>query len=307
MNIQQKLKFIQQTSGLTQEQLAQKLGVSFATVNSWMRGRSVPRKKAEERINTLFLELTGQKVIPESLLSAKKARILSLQKQHKNVLEEITGSPDIYDSFLLSLTYNTNSIEGNSLTEPETAAVLFQNTALSNKDIIEQLEVKNHQAAWEFILNSLPKSKKIDEQFILQLHGKLMNGIRQDAGVYRNHSVRIVGANVPTANYAKVPIVMRELVEDVVHAKKEIIAHVSDIHARFEQIHPFSDGNGRIGRLLIHTMLLRKNLPPAVIRQENKRFYYSYLQKAQQTKDASLLEDFICDAVLEGYNILKRK
>ena len=72
---------------------------------------------------------------------------------------------------------------------------------------------------------------------------------------------------------------------------------------------PFSDGNGRIARLLMHAMALGKNLPPAIIRQENKRYYYSYLNRAQQTQneDLTLLENFICDALLESFRVLERK
>jgi Fic family protein len=152
-------------------------------------------------------------------------------------------------------------------------------------------------------------NSQIDETLILDLHRMLMNSIRPDAGTYRQHSVRIVGADVPTANYVKIPFLMAELIEIINAAVQDTISHLAEVHSRFEQIHPFSDGNGRIGRLLIHTMALRNKLPPAVIRQEKKRFYYSYLNKAQQTqnKDLSLLEDFICDALLEGFQILERK
>jgi len=80
--------------------------------------------------------------------------------------------------------------------------------------------------------------------------------------------------------------------------------HVSLIHSEFERIHPFSDGNGRIGRLLIHAMLLRENFPPAIIHQERKNLYYIYLNKAQQENDTSLLEDYLYDAVIEGFNML---
>ena len=307
MDIQKKLKLIQQISNLTQEQLAQKLGVSFATVNSWMRDRSTPRQKAQERIDQLLLELTGQKAVPQEILTAKKELLLSQAKKHKKILKQIMASPDISDQFLLTLTYNTNSIEGNSLTEPETAAVLFQDAALPHKNIIEHLEVKNHQAAWEFLLHSLSSSKQIKESLILELHHKLMNGILSDAGTYRRQAVRIVGANVPTANYLKIGQLMKKLVQDVGRKKQDMIQHVAEIHARFEQIHPFTDGNGRIGRLLIQAMLLRQNLPPAIIKQENKRLYYLHLQKAQQTSDTNPLEDFLCDAVLEGFKVLNRE
>ncbi len=304
----QKLQLVQKLSGLTQEKLAKKLGVSFATFNSWINNKSTPRKKAQERIDELYRSYTGQKVIPPDVLQAKKEIIGRKSKQHKNILREILTNPDIHDQFILSLTYHSNSIEGSTLTEPETAAILFQNAALPNKDLIEQLEAKNHQTALQYLLKYLSaRLPKINEELILKLHSILMNGIREDAGIYRQHSVRIVGTNVPTANYLKIPILMKQLFQDISRSNKEVISRVADIHSRFEQIHPFSDGNGRIGRLLIYAMVIRKNLPPAVIRQEKKRFYYAYLNKAQREGDLSLLEDFICDAILEGFEMIKRK
>ena len=150
--------------------------------------------------------------------------------------------------------------------------------------------------------------KKQDvEEIILKLHAILMNAIRQDAGNYRNHPVRIAGANVPTANYLKVPFLMKNLAIDIKKRARDVVSHIAEIHAAFEQIHPFSDGNGRVGRLLMHAMLLRVNLPPAVIREQKRRFYLAYLNKAQMKNDFSLLEDFICDAVMDGYKIVERK
>ena len=87
---------------------------------------------------------------------------------------------------------------------------------------------------------------------------------------------------------------------------KDIIGLSAGIHGRFEQIHPFSDGNGRVGRLLLSAMLLKKNIAPAIIRQEQKQLYYTYLYKAQAKNDTSQLEDFICDAIIDGFKILER-
>ena len=134
-----------------------------------------------------------------------------------------------------------------------------------------------------------------------------MNSIREDAGAYRNQGVRILGANIPTANYLKVPALLKELIKNINAPVRDIIAHVSEIHGRFEQIHPFSDGNGRIGRLLMQVMLLRKNFPPALILQEKKPLYIKYLNKFQMTGDSSLLQDFISDAVMSGFAVLERK
>ena len=307
MTIKEKLALIQKLSGQSQEKLAAELGVSFPTLNSWINGRSLPRPKAAERIDALFLRVTGQAAIPPEALEAKKQAIIARGQTHKHTLKIILGNRDIYDQFVLSLTFNTNRIEGSTLSEPETAAILFQNAALPDKTIIEQMEVKNHQAALGYLFSHLQENGKIDEALILQMHAILLNGIQPDAGRYRAHGVRIAGSNVPTANYLKVPDLMQALSKDLSAKSRDILAHAVQIHSRFEQIHPFSDGNGRVGRLLLNAMLLRQNFPPALIRQEKRRFYMLYLNKAQLENDLSPLEDFICDAVLDAFNLLERR
>lgn len=307
MDIKDQLKLIQKLSGLTQQELAGRLGVTFAAYNRWVNGKAKPRAKAQIKIDELYREYTGQKEIPENALSAKKQAILDKRKDHKAVLKTILANPDIRDQFMLSLTYHSNSIEGSSLTEGDTAAILFQNASLPNKSLTEQLEAKNHQTALTYLFDYIGSKKKLNEDFILKLHSILMNSIRDDAGFYRRHGVRIVGTYVPTANFLKVPDLMEVLAKDINKKPKDLIGQVAEIHSRFEKIHPFSDGNGRIGRLLMAAMLLVDNLPPAVIRQERRRLYMTYLNKAQMKDDPSNLTDFVCDAILDGYRILERK
>ena len=258
-------------------------------------------------INELFLEVTGRKIIPEDQLAAKKQALQQKLSEHKNVVTEILDSPDVRDQFILKLTYHSNSIEGSTLTEPDTAAILFDNVALPNKNLIEQLEAKNHQTALNYLFDRVTKKEKINEDLVLKLHSILMNGIRPDAGVYRDHAVRITGVNLPTANYASVPKLTSEIMTRAALKTKDIIALSASVHSKFEQIHPFSDGNGRVGRLLMNAMLLSANLAPAIIRNEQKQLYYTYLYKAQTKEDNSQLEGFLCEAVTDGFKILERQ
>ena len=305
MTLQEKLQFIRKVTGKTQEKLAQELGVSFVAFNRWQNGRSVPRKKQQAKINALFLELSGQKKIPSEALQAKKLLLANQKRSYPDALKVILSRKDIHDEFVLELTYHTNRIEGSSLTEPETAAILFQNAALPNKGIIEQLEVKNHQTALQFLFKHVAEKGRIDEAFILRLHAILMNSIREDAGSYRKHGVRIVGANVVTANPLKVPERMRHLFRKIQKRSTDVIAHGARIHSEFEQIHPFSDGNGRIGRLLLNAMLLKEKFPPAIIRQGKRRFYMLYLNQSQLESKFDPFEDFLCDAVMDGFDLMK--
>jgi Fic family protein len=177
---------------------------------------------------------------------------------------------------------------------------------LPDKSLIEQLEAKNHQTALNYLFEHIIQKKEIDEGLVLKLHGILMNSIRPDAGAYRRHGVRITGVNLPTANYLRIPDLVPKVLADVSKKTKDVIALSASVHSRFEQIHPFSDGNGRIGRLLMNAMLLKENFAPAVIRQEQKQLYYTYLYKAQTKEDYSQLEDFLCDTVSDGFRVLER-
>ena len=307
MNTRQKLEIIQKRTGLTQTKLAERFGVSFVAFNNWWTGKAIPRPKMQAAIEEMFLEVTGQKIIPNEQLDVKKQALRQKSSEHKNVIAEILNNPDVRDQFILKLTYNSNSIEGNTLTEPDTAAVIFDNVALPNKSLIEQLEAKNHQAALNYLFDYILRGKAINEELVLKLHSMLMNGIRPDAGAYRNHAVRITGVNLPTVNYLKIPDVIPDIIAKAAGKTNDIVAASAGVHSRFEQIHPFSDGNGRVGRLLMNAMLLKANLAPAIIRQQQKQLYYTYLYKAQTKDDQSQLENFLCDAVADGFKILERK
>ena len=188
MNTRQKLEIIQKRLGLTQTKLAERFGVSFVAFNNWWTGKAIPRPKMQAAIEEMFLEVTGQKIIPNEQLDVKKQALRQKSSEHKNVIAEILNNPDVRDQFILKLTYNSNSIEGNTLTEPDTAAVIFDNVALPNKSLIEQLEAKNHQAALNYLFDYILRGKAINEELVLKLHSMLMNGIRPDAGAYRDHA-----------------------------------------------------------------------------------------------------------------------
>src|SRR3990167_6792394 len=131
MTVRQKLELIQKATGLTQTKLAEKLGVSFVALNNWWTGKSSPRPGKLAAIDELFLRVTGQQQIPADHLIAKKSLLREKAIKYPNVLKHILDNPDIRDDFVLKLTYHSNSIEGSTLTEPDTAAVLFDNVARS--------------------------------------------------------------------------------------------------------------------------------------------------------------------------------
>lgn len=307
MTIQEKLRAIQKATDLSQTKLAERLDVSFVTFNSWWNGKSVPRPRTQTAIEGLYLETTGQKAVPLEALAEKKRILTEKSKECPSVIQTILDSPDIRDRFILKLTYNSNRIEGSTLTEPDTAAVIFDNIALPNRSLTEQLEAKNHQTAINFLFDHIAQNGSLNEEFVLKLHSILMNGIRPDAGTYRTHGVRILGVSLPTANFLKIKELIPGVLTEITKQDGDPIAPAARVHACFEQIHPFSDGNGRVGRLLMNAMLLKRNFAPAIIRQERKRIYYAALYRAQTTEDQSRLEDFLSDAVLEGFLIFERK
>jgi len=306
MTPRETLILLETLTGKTQADLARQFGVSFAAYSRWRNGHAQPRTAKLELIRGALSTHLGTAEVGKQDTIIQQA-LVNKQREHPHLLKEIVHAPDILQQFVLSLTYNSNRIEGSTLSEAETASVLFDNTTPRNKTVTEVLEARNHRTALEHLFLQLEKDHRITERLVCRLHEILMNSIRDDAGMYRTHAVRIVGAYVPTANHLKIPALMHTLVRAMQSTPKNIVAHLAHTHAQFEQVHPFSDGNGRVGRLLMHAIALRANMPPVLVEQRRKREYLQYLNKAQLEGDYEPLENFLGEALLRGYAIVERK
>ncbi len=310
MNHSQLLQRIQQFTEKTQEELARDLDVSFPTINSWINGRSQPREQAQRAIESLYIKTFGDTSIQSVALGTQFQKLQQFKQQFPNPFSMLLSSQDAYDDLLISLTYHTNSIEGSTFNEPEVQAVLFDDVTIPNKTVREHQEAKNHQGALGFVMRSLRDGPAVvDEHFIKRIHQILMNGILYNAGEYRNHRVRIAGAHVPTSNYLSLDKHMSDFIvlfNKTCDEPFDQVKHMAESHARFEQIHPFSDGNGRVGRLLLLILAFRYGLAPVLIKKERKQAYYTYLEEAQVHNNSIHLTDFMYDAVFEGYTLLKK-
>jgi len=304
MTIIEKLILIQKQGELTQSSLANRLQVSFPTINSWLLGKSLPRKKHIELIESLYKDFFGLETIEQEKLDFFKNQVLSFYDE--NWIENILKSKETLDQLLLKTTYHSNSIEGSTLTEADTEAILFQKKVIVNRTLVEQLEAINHQKAYHYTLG-IVRNRQLKMCDILEIHKLLMSGIIDNAGEFRNHPVRILGSYVPTANFLSIEKKITELIEDFNKPSSDKLEHIARSHAMFEQIHPFSDGNGRVGRLLMLLMTLKYGLPPILVFQEQKKAYYKYLQEAQLKGDYSFLTYFVANYILGVINAIDFK
>lgn len=188
--------------------------------------------------------------------------------------------------FRVELTYSSNAIEGNTLSRQETAQVVEKGITVEGKTVREHLEAQNHAKAWDYLQAFVSKKRTdINEVFILDLHRYILSKIDEvNAGRYRNVSVRIAGSTVILPNPMKVPDLMANFVEWL-HAThvEHPIKIAAEAHLKFESIHPFVDGNGRVGRLILNLILVQAGYPPALIRPEDRKDYITSLEEGQLT------------------------
>lgn len=325
MDIKLQLKQIQHWAGISQVDLAKQLEVSFVTVNSWMNGKSKPRETAIDKIQKLHTKYSGKGDGFLQDIDKNCAYIDFLIKHNRSTLSKsmisfILKHNDVFEEFALKITYHSNSIEGSTLTLEDTADIIFNNAVIPNKTLNEHLEARNHRKALIFLFEQLELGVDITVEFINKLHAILMAGILDTAGAFRNHPVRIVGSFVPTTNHLKISQLMSNLEKKISEnykasenktlraaaGIKELIVNIAEVHAIFEKIHPYADGNGRVGRLLMIAMLIRNNIPPAIITQETKRLYYNYLSVAQIEEKYEALTSYTTDAILNGFAVLEK-
>lgn len=305
--LSQKLKEILTNARWTQEQLARYLDVPQKTINLWLNKKSQPRVKNEEKINEAYLDIVGRSGVDADIMVDKKNQARS----KKISVAKILRNEQLLDKLTLHLTYHTNTIEGSTLTLADVQEVLEDDTkVLTNKTAREQIEARNHKAALYFLLGEL-QTKGVNfrwnKKLILATHLRLLNSLATDAGIYRNHSVRIMGTTVVLANYLKVPKLMDGIIKTLNTPKKDVIAQIARTHAVFEKIHPFSDGNGRTGRLIAFIQALQAGLVPPLVTKERKRAYYKYLEVAQTKEEYDLLTLFIAESILFADSLIKDK
>jgi len=302
-NYIKQIREIRQKTGWSQDKLAKELGVSFATINRWLNKHTSPHPSHLKSINRIFEGIVGIEPVSESEARQLIKKIGSLKKKFKAVRMRIAQDKDMLDDFLIELTYNTNAIEGSRMSKADTKAIIQDKSLIKNRTLFEHLEVKNHESVLRKILTGDIKGP-ITKDLILELHSQLMQGLIDDAGSYRRNWIKITGADLVLPAPQDIKEEMADFISRVNRRHKNILEYIAKMHYEFEAIHPFSDGNGRVGRLIMAIMLLEKDFAPAVIKIEDRSRYYQVLDYADR-KEESHLVSFILESILSGYRLLK--
>lgn len=191
---------------------------------------------------------------------------------------------NMYEWMRVALTYNSNALEGNTLSLQETAYVLHEQRTVPDKSLIEHLEVVNHAKAFDLVMQLAEENKKpsLTVPLILKIHQTVLQSIDDThAGIFRTCAIRIVGSQVPRPNYLKVAQLMESFFARTNDAQEEYaIICAADALLEFVFIHPFIHGNGRTARLLLNLLLLQEGYPPIIIEVKNRFGYLTSIERA---------------------------
>lgn len=274
--------------GLTRTSLSSELGISSRTIAKIARGEKIANRvlaKIAAYLNCdaadLCREISGNALL-QRLRDEKSIRL----------------SGGIYHELQVRMTYNSNRIEGSKLSEDQTRMIFETNTVgfEGTANVNDIIETVNHFRAVDYAIDKA--EEPLSEDFIKHLHFLLKQGTKDaslswlSVGEYKKLP-NVVGGE-ETASPSEVPSKMKSLL-DCYMAKKDIkIEDIAEFHYLFEKIHPFQDGNGRVGRLIALKECLRHNLIPPIIEDRKKAFYYRGLR--EYPKEKGYLEWVFLDA-----------
>lgn len=229
----------------------------------------------------------GRYKTKESLILVLKDKLETLKKRRPLTEGEVER---LNEEFLVEYTYNSNAIEGNTLTLRETDMVL-RGLTIDRKSLKEHLEVIGHKDAFDYVRKLVRENAPISEKIIKDIHYLVLADKKEDRGVYRRVPVRIMGAaHEPVQPYLIVPK-MEELLERYENSKEDIVTKLARFHIEFESIHPFIDGNGRTGRLLLNLELMKAGYPPIDIKFADRLKYYEAFDHYHLKDDLSAMAD----------------
>lgn len=204
------------------------------------------------------------------------------------------------EEFMIEFTYNSNAIEGNTLTLQETAMVL-EGITIDQKPLKDHLEAVGHKDAFLYVQDIVSNKVQLTEFVIKNIHSLVLMNKPEDKGVYRRVPVRIMGAYTePVQPYMIEPKITELLAENEKRkAPMNIIERVARFHLEFESIHPFIDGNGRTGRLLMNFELMQNGYPPINVKFSDRKRYYDAFDSFSRNQDANPMINLITEYVTE--------
>ena len=293
----EKIKLYRENKKMTQVQIAELLCVKPATVSKYESGTLEPNIESLKKLSELF-EVTIDELLKEDCFDISKVNILEELREQKNM--KLKGN--LYHNTQITFAYNTNHIEGSKLTEEQTIYIYETNTLLAEKDSITDLddilETSNHFKLVDYMLDIA--DKKLTEDMIKEFHKILKEGTsdsRKDwfaVGDYKKLPNEVGG--LKTTKPQNVDRDMKKLLEWYESLKQITINEIIEFHVKFEKIHPFQDGNGRVGRIITFKECLKNNIVPFIILDKDKLFYYRGLKQYQTNKEKGYLIDTCLNA-----------
>jgi len=209
--------------------------------------------------------------------------------------------PMLKEYFRIGLTYSSNALEGNTLTETETKVILEDGLTIGGKTLREHLEVAGHSKAYDFMLKQTHNTN-LTEQDVRELHRLFYYLIdEKNAGTYRTVLIFVTGTDFEFAKPSEVPILMKKFMEDIPSYKEKYhpVHYAALVHAQLVTIHPFIDGNGRTARLLMNLALLQSGYVITIIPPIMRSTYINTIRQANKGNVTPFLE-FISEMVYES-------
>lgn len=200
--------------------------------------------------------------------------------------------------FVTEYTYNSNAIEGNTLTLRETSLVL-EGVTVSEKPLREHLEAVGHRDAFEYITELVKEKAEFTPFVMREIHSLVLIDKPEAKGRFRRIPVRISGSDHVPPEFTNVPELVDKLIESYNASDAHPIEKASIFHCGFENIHPFGDGNGRAGRLILNMMLMQAGYPPISVKFSDVKRYYAAFERYDSTGDPDPMTDLVTEYVKE--------
>ena len=227
-------------------------------------------------------------------LEKKRDRLSKMRPLTQGEVERLA------QEFMIEFTYNSNAIEGNTLTLQETALAL-EGMTIDQKPLKDHLEAVGHRDAFLYVQEIAKKEVELSETVIKNIHALVLMNRPEDKGVYRRIPVRIMGAYTEPVQPFMIEPKMTELflVNKARQDQMTTIERIARFHLEFEGIHPFIDGNGRTGRLILNLELIRNGFPPINVKFTDRKRYYDAFDAFYRDGDAEKMIELIAEYVDE--------